>query len=194
MGNSPATGEFPSQRPVTRCFEVFFDLRLNNQLSKQLRRRWFETQSRLLWHHCNEPIAPKCTVCRYPPIGLAGKVVITKDLLSAIPHALWKPVWSSLTSLYYGVNNFPVVSYFAQFTGRPFWYIFFLLMIRRRAVGDGIQSKTCSAEVALGNIKSSYISIICHHSDGVCSCWLETMIDFSYTLNDECRVVKNVNH
>ena len=28
-GNSPVTGEFPSQRPVTRRFDVFFDLRLN---------------------------------------------------------------------------------------------------------------------------------------------------------------------
>ena len=27
-GNSPVTGEFPAQRPVTRSFEVFFDLRL----------------------------------------------------------------------------------------------------------------------------------------------------------------------
>ena len=24
-GNSPVTGEFPSQRPVTRSFDVFFD-------------------------------------------------------------------------------------------------------------------------------------------------------------------------
>ena len=29
-GNSPVTGEFPSERPVTRSFAVFFDLRLNN--------------------------------------------------------------------------------------------------------------------------------------------------------------------
>ena len=27
--NSPVTGEFPSQRPVTRRFDVFFDLHLN---------------------------------------------------------------------------------------------------------------------------------------------------------------------
>ena len=27
-GNSPVTGEFPSQRPVTQSFDVFFDLRL----------------------------------------------------------------------------------------------------------------------------------------------------------------------
>ena len=34
-GNSPVTGGFPSQRPVTRSFDVFFDLRLNKRLSKQ---------------------------------------------------------------------------------------------------------------------------------------------------------------
>ena len=42
-GNSPVTGEFPSQRPVTRSFGVFFDLRLNKRLSKQSRREWIET-------------------------------------------------------------------------------------------------------------------------------------------------------
>ena len=34
-GKSPVTGEFPAQRPVTRSFDVFFDLRLNKRLSKQ---------------------------------------------------------------------------------------------------------------------------------------------------------------
>ena len=53
-GNSPVTREFPSQRPVTRSFDLFFGLRLNQQLNKQLRRRWFETPSRSLWRHCNE--------------------------------------------------------------------------------------------------------------------------------------------
>ena len=45
-GNPPDTGEFPSQRPVTQSFHVFFDLRLNKRLSKQTRRWWFETPSR----------------------------------------------------------------------------------------------------------------------------------------------------
>ena len=31
-GNSPAPGEFPAQRPVTRSFDVSFELRLNKQL------------------------------------------------------------------------------------------------------------------------------------------------------------------
>ena len=42
-GNSPVTGEFPSQRSVSRSFDVFFDLRLNKQLSKQWWGWWFET-------------------------------------------------------------------------------------------------------------------------------------------------------
>ena len=53
-GNSPVSGEFPSQRPVTRSFDVFFDMRLNKRLSKQSIRWWFETPSRPLWHHCND--------------------------------------------------------------------------------------------------------------------------------------------
>ena len=51
--NSPVNGEFPSQRPVTRSFDVFFHLRLNKRLGKQSRRRWFETPSCSLWRHCN---------------------------------------------------------------------------------------------------------------------------------------------
>ena len=31
-GNSPVTGEFPTQRPGTRSFDVYFDLRLNKRL------------------------------------------------------------------------------------------------------------------------------------------------------------------
>ena len=33
-GNLPLAGEFSPQRPVTRSFDVFFDLRLNKRLSK----------------------------------------------------------------------------------------------------------------------------------------------------------------
>ena len=34
-GEFAGPGEFPAQRPVTRSFDVFFDLRLNKRLSKQ---------------------------------------------------------------------------------------------------------------------------------------------------------------
>ena len=54
-GEFTRTGEFPSQRPVTRSYDVFFDLRLiclNNRLSKRSGRRWFETPAHSLWRHC----------------------------------------------------------------------------------------------------------------------------------------------
>ena len=53
-GNSPFTGEFPTQRPVTQSFDVFFDLRPNKRLSNQSSGSWFEMPSHSLWCHCNE--------------------------------------------------------------------------------------------------------------------------------------------
>ena len=51
--NSPVPGEFPAQRPVTRSFDVYFDLRPNKRLSKQSWGWWLETISCSLWRHCN---------------------------------------------------------------------------------------------------------------------------------------------
>ena len=52
-GNSPVSGEFPAQRPVTRSFDIFFDLRLNKRLSKHSWGWWFETLSCPLWRQCH---------------------------------------------------------------------------------------------------------------------------------------------
>ena len=81
-GNSPVTGEFPSQRPVTRNFDVFFDLRLNKRLSKQSWGWWFETPSRSLWRHCDVIPHWQCysehtrtvwqSTCLIPNHGLRG--------------------------------------------------------------------------------------------------------------------------
>ena len=62
----------------TWSFDVFFDLRLNKWLKKQLRRRWFEMPSHSLWHHCNVTRYPDCSLelmcqkslkCIYPSTG-----------------------------------------------------------------------------------------------------------------------------
>ena len=53
-GNSVVPGEFPAQRPVTRSFDIFFDLRLIKRLNKQSWGWWFEALSRPLWRHCND--------------------------------------------------------------------------------------------------------------------------------------------
>ena len=62
-GNSPVTGEFLAQRPVTRSFDAFFDLRLNKQLNKQSWGWWFETLSCSLWRHCNVYIVEWKVLC-----------------------------------------------------------------------------------------------------------------------------------
>ena len=69
VGNTPVTGQFPSQRPVTRSFDIFFDLRLNKRLSKQSRGSWFETQSYSLWRHCNNGLGERLAIIRMASYG-----------------------------------------------------------------------------------------------------------------------------
>ena len=52
-GEFTGLGEFPEQRLVTRSFDIFFDLRLNKQLSKQPPGWWFGTPLWSLWRQCN---------------------------------------------------------------------------------------------------------------------------------------------
>ena len=53
-GNSPVPGEFPTQRPVTRSFDVYFDLHPKKWLSKQSWGWWFESLSWSLLRQRNE--------------------------------------------------------------------------------------------------------------------------------------------
>ena len=62
-GNSPVSGEFPTQKPVTRSFDVCFDLRPNKRLSKHSWGWWFETLSSPLWRHRNVG-----EICRWIPL------------------------------------------------------------------------------------------------------------------------------
>ena len=55
-GEFTGPGEFPTQRPVTQSFDVFFDLRLNKWLSKKSWGWWFQTLS--------HPISRQCNGCR----------------------------------------------------------------------------------------------------------------------------------
>ena len=64
-GNSPVGGEFPAQRPVTRSFDVFFDLRLNKALNKQSWGWWSETLSSPLWSQCDAMRSPRAVVTAY---------------------------------------------------------------------------------------------------------------------------------
>ena len=67
-GNSPVTGEFPSQRPVTQSFDAFLISALNKRLSKRSWGWLFETPSRSLWRHCNVVVALLLLNPEYPGI------------------------------------------------------------------------------------------------------------------------------
>ena len=53
--NSPVTGEFSAQKPVTQSFDVFFDLRLNegwvnNREAGDLRRHRAHYDATVMWY------------------------------------------------------------------------------------------------------------------------------------------------
>ena len=89
-GNSPVSGEFPAQRPVTRSFDVFFDLRVNKRLSKHSWGWWFETQSRSLWRHRNDI---HCKIIAEPSTTEPDhtlKRVLYQCLYEHLSHNAWR--------------------------------------------------------------------------------------------------------
>ena len=104
-GNSPVTSEFPAQRPVTRSFDVFVDLDLNQQLSTHWRRWWFETPSRPLWRHCYEITGP--VVLNHSSDGKRFYVITSSSIKWLLHNALATVAWQTMgqvtqsTSSYY---------------------------------------------------------------------------------------------
>ena len=82
VGNSPVTDEFPTQRPVTRSFDVFVDPHLCKRLSKQSRGWWFET----LWRHCN---GDACGLEEVDEIGVNNFVDHRVDT-GGVPLVCWQ--------------------------------------------------------------------------------------------------------
>ena len=71
--------------PVTWSFDVFFDLRLDKQLSKQSRHWWFEMPSCSLWHHCNENFRSlRWTVLSGNWLALSQSILWTNCILGSV--------------------------------------------------------------------------------------------------------------
>ena len=66
-----------------RGADIFFDL--NKRLSKQSRRRWFETPSRSLWRHCNGKWSTQ-----------RNKSVIGRNITANLYGSLWSVFCYSL--------------------------------------------------------------------------------------------------
>ena len=87
--NSPVPGEFSTQRPVTRSFDVYFDLRPNKGLSKQLWGWWFETQACPLWRHRNAYFLQGCltgteSIPILPPIHEHSAARTVRDIFTIV--------------------------------------------------------------------------------------------------------------
>ena len=136
-GNSPVTGEFPAQRPVTRSFYDFFDLRSNQQLNKQWRRGWFETPRRSLWRNCNALyVKRKCRqsynlhlwiLSRHPVSRILNTLRLRQngrhfpdDIFKWIflYENLWISIKNSLKFVSSSINNIPVLVQIMDW-GRP---------------------------------------------------------------------------
>ena len=80
-GNSPVSGEFPAQRPVTRSFDVYFDLHLIKLLSKHSRGWWFETLSCPLWRHRNENHNFRCSQWHFSMVAIVFVIRIFSNFV-----------------------------------------------------------------------------------------------------------------
>ena len=88
-GNSPVTGEFPSQRPVTRSFDIFFDRRLNKRVGMVI---WGAVPSCPVWRHCNA----KATSPQRLSTGLENAQVFSHG--RQWPNYLtWQMIWLTMT-------------------------------------------------------------------------------------------------
>ena len=96
---SDVRGIHPLQGPVTRNFDISFDVRLDKRLSKHSWRQWFETQSRSLQHHCNEAW-PTSLICL---AGCPGSACVVKLITLSLvhmnnwSHSLVEPWWLFLS-------------------------------------------------------------------------------------------------
>ena len=134
-GNSPVPGEFPTQRPVTRSCDVYFDLRPNKRLSKQWWGRWFETQSWSLWRHRTDNLVV-CICALYhslctSPVGVSIAFFnITFFIATTWYHFVVNKIKYisevlvvCISVLYYLPSTSPVC-YYARHGHRLFWYYF----------------------------------------------------------------------
>ena len=110
----PLCGGFPSQRPVTRNFDVFFDLRRNKQLSKYSWGWWFETPSRSLGRHCHGLSRPGHIIDSGNGLspGKAQSIATTNDDALSVGYLRrnFTEIWVKIYQFSYNTMNFKMSS------------------------------------------------------------------------------------
>ena len=82
-GNPPITGGFPSQRPVARSFDGFFDMRLKQTTEKTV----LETPGRSLWRYCNGNICRGCLIVSESILRYMGNESTWLGLTNKVKHS-----------------------------------------------------------------------------------------------------------
>ena len=153
-GISPVPGEFPTQRQVTRSFDVYFDLRLNKRLGKQSWGSWFETLLCPLWRHSNGELAcrpfdvnllseamidrllpPGHLVADFGDISIKLQSIPFRKLYSDVSSANRRPFHSGLNSPPRGQNG----RHFADYTFRWIFMYFDSNFIEVCSLGANLQ-------------------------------------------------------
>ena len=118
-------GEFPAQRPVTRSFDVFFDLRPNKQLSKQWWGWWFETPSWSLWRHRNvqrrdNPCVCMCLLCVCFHVFTRVKHRPVEDCIFSCSNLLFYWTWFSADSCHLSVQGWYDIQKHIHYSSKRF--------------------------------------------------------------------------
>ena len=176
-GNSPVPGELPAQRPVTRGFDVFFDLRPDKRLNKQSWGWWFQTPSHSLWRHRNILIFFRWTSWRLKSLATLKFVQTENKGNIQVPH-YWPSVRgvhrSSVDSSHKGASNaesVPLISFSNRFLqlrwltkysdiSRLDWmtrihiyiYIYHKISIIRRTKSQNLNVSRLGLQLSLHNI------------------------------------------
>ena len=139
-----------AQRPETRTFDVFFDLRLNKRLSKQSEGWWFETPSRSLWRHRND----------YEAEWLTGASVSEPTVCSdnCLSHARCKAIiWTNAGLLFIGLlgTNFSEILIAAQKTSLKKMYLEISTKCRLWCLGLSVLTIQVPVEYICGTLTYS---------------------------------------
>ena len=106
--NSPVPGEFSAQRPVTRSFDVLFDLCLSKRMSKQSWGWWFETLPRPLWRQCND-----CQIAS-PVTKIVNNKLITTVNIDFPPPRFHGVAWKNVEYHAKMINHLGIQNSFIQ--------------------------------------------------------------------------------
>ena len=133
--SAPPPCEFPTQRPVTRSFDVFFDLHPNKRLSKQWWGWWFETSPCPLRRHRNEFKRGKNIYFVYGSKSIGPfSLFVFPGYRCDVVWRVYRPNWGNIYkkkikgcchNKWFGMYLYYIISLIQKSVPKWKWFIFF---------------------------------------------------------------------